>query len=119
MFDYKNTITKVLYDDIISGELREMAYCVGTDNCINFKLRDGTSRSLKVVNKTGNENGIYINYKGIDYLLPDSNLNSEGKIYSEFNGFTLQNYQDKIYSLKIRFNHYILNEEYTISLTIN
>lgn len=119
LLDFKNTITKVVYDDIVSGELKKMSYCLGVSNCVNLVDKNGNSTSLKVVEKTGNDKGLYINYKGIDYLLPDSNLNKSGKTYADFNSFSLQNYQDKIYTLKVTFNHYTLNEEYLISLTIN
>ena len=133
LIDYKNSITKMIYDEIINGNLVSINSCIGEIHCANFIDKEGNSHTLRIETITSNNKnrGSYINYDGTRYLLPDSDLNktktrlddeSEVEVYEEacnFTSFNLENYQNKIYNLKIKFKHFLLDEEYVISLTIN
>ena len=129
LVDFKNTILKVVYDDIIRYSVVRMSSCVGDDNCVNLIGQDGSTHTLKVLSKM---DGVYISYDGTNYLLPDSNLN---KTYEEIldNGetkinvsdsacnitdFKYVNYQNRIFTVKISFKHYLIDEEYDILINI-
>lgn len=79
VLDFKNSMYKIIYDDIISEGFDRAEYCVGENNCINFINRDGESTRLKVVtqrnNAMGRNSGVYIVYDDIYYLMPGSDYN--------------------------------------------
>ena len=141
LIDYKNTILKVVYDDIVRYSVIRMAPCVGEDNCVNFIGQDGniqsTLKTITVVNNNNpKENGVYINYKGVDYKLPDSNLNktyveiehdNNGNEVYQYNvtdsacnitNFKYTNYENRIFTLKMTIKHYLIDEEFNILITI-
>ena len=135
LFDFKNTILKVVYDDIMRYSVVRISECVGEDNCVNFISQDGSVRPLKV---EVSENGsVYVNYNNTKYLLPDSNLNKVyEETYTDNNGntqytrsvtdaacnitdFKYTNYQNRIFTVKMTFKHYLIDEEYDILITLN
>ena len=121
LIDFKNTITKVVYDDIIGDKIISMEYCDGIEKCVIFKDPDNNQHIIEVkeVTTTGAEKkGLYINYDGTMYMLPDSDLKDTKGYMCSFEDFVLQSYDDKIYSLTITFVHRSLNEKYSINLTI-
>ena len=132
LVDFKNTVLKAVYDDIIRYSVVRMSSCVGENNCVNLVSQDGSIHTLKTIidDTTG---VVYIQYNGTNYMLPDSNLN---KIYKELNDdgemevkvtdsacnitdFKYTNYKNKIYTVKITFKHYLINEDFDILITIN
>ena len=120
LIDFKNTVTKIVYDDIISGKLEKIEICEGQAQCVNFVESDGTEHLLKTEEvSTGTDKGLYIVYNGMRYLLPDSDLNRLANPMCWFNNdFDLKNY-DNIYRLKISFEHVGLNEQYEILIAID
>ena len=131
LFDFKNTVLKVVYDDIIRYSVVRMSNCVGDDRCVNLVSEDGSIHTLKVVTETSGV--VYIDYDGTRYLLPDSNLN---KAYEETNDdgesnvtvfdsacnitdFKYTNYKNRIFTVKISFRHYMIDKDYDILITIN
>ncbi len=127
LYDYKNTITMLLYDDVVSGKIKRAEYCTGMSDCINFIDNLGEVHPLKIITNTASSNrGVFLNYDGIDYMLPDSDLYQaravEGKLEemfaTNFTLFELENYDDSIYNLKIRYKHFTIGEEFEISITI-
>ncbi len=121
LIDYKNTITKMVYDDIISGKLTSITTCVGMDNCVNFMDIDGNSHPFMLMEVASDEenNGSYISYDGVKYLLPDSELNNVVEKACSFTSFDLQTYNNRIYDLKVTYKHYLIEDEYEINLMIN
>ena len=124
LIDFKNTITKTIYDDIITKKYKRIEYCTGTDDCVNFIDADGNSHPLKIINVLQNNDnqkkGVYLNYDGINYLLPDSDLNRDTEYVCHFiDSFNLKIYNDSLYNLSFTYYHYFLNEKYQIMLTIN
>ena len=130
LIDFKNTVLKAVYDDIIRYSVVRMSNCVGEDNCVNLVSRDGSVHTLKTFT---DDNGVYIAYDNTKYKLPDSNLN---KTYEEtlddgttkvnvtdsacnITDFQYMNYKNKIFTTKITFKHYLIDEEYEILITIN
>ena len=130
LIDFKNTILKTVYDDITRYSVISMASCVGEDNCVNLIGEDQSIHPLKTVIQT---DGVYISYDGKKYKLPDSELNktyeetvngTETKVEvtdsaSNFTDFKFTNYDNRIFTVKISFKHYLIDEEYDILITIN
>lgn len=122
LYDFKNTVTKVIYDDIIEGKYKSIEYCIGIEQCVYFKDTDDNNHILKVL-KVDNSNdvlkrGLYINYDDVNYFLPDSDIQDETGYMCSFDEFYLDSYND-IYSLKIPISHYGLGEKVEIMITLN
>ena len=91
IYTYKNTLTKIIQDDLIKNGLIKASYSITTDSSnidiytINLSFRDGTSKSLIIkrrlamdyneaqVNKYGPKKNDYfmIEYDQIEYPIPD------------------------------------------------
>lgn len=106
MLDLKNTITKVVYDDIVSDKYVNIAACVASNTCAVFKDKDNVSHELKVVNKNSEQ---YFNYDGLSYLIPEHVL---------IRDFEIRN-NELLSHLKIVMHHEILNDDYEILININ
>lgn len=124
LIDFKNTITKVVYDDIISGKIVRMEKCLIESNCINLIDKNNNAHVLsqEIISVTsGNiKKGIYINYDGTKYMLPDSDINESNEYMCYFDEpFTLNSYENKFYTLVISYKHMNFEESYKIYLTIN
>ena len=135
LIDFKNTVTRIVYDDIVNHDIVGMRECVGEDNCVNLIGQDDNIHTLRSVyqystnNVDKKNNGVYIEYDGKKYKLPDSELN---KTYTDsdlnvqvtdsacnITGFEYKNYGNRIYTVKIPFKHYLINEEFEILITIS
>lgn len=140
LWDLKNTITKVVYDDITLNKYQKIEYCSGTDNCFNFIDKDGNSHALKLfIDKDGNSSetrkkGMFIYYKDINdkesyYMIPDSDLN----VYSNssdtnptenyvvyVSNFSLKKDDDLgVYSLKLIIEHTRMKKTYEVNLILS
>jgi len=89
LWDYKNTVTKVIYDDIINKEIVSAASCfgngeddggAGAGTCIHLYDKNNEKHTL-MINEIKNANniydnnqGVYLTYDGTRYKLPDSDL---------------------------------------------
>lgn len=104
LIDYKNTITKVIYDDILNNRFTKIEYCVNNRKCINFVDYNGIKHELNYVDNK------YLSYDNINYLLPDNSLIK--------NDFDLKNSMD-IYNLTFKIKNEEINYEEKIMLTIN
>ena len=129
LMDFKNTITKTIYDDILTYQSRKLIKaetCIGTANCINFLDKNDDSHVLKIVEYTESNNehkkGVYLSYDNTLYMLPDSDLGSaESRVCDFIGGFNIDYYKEnglEIYTVKTKFKHKDLNKEYDIMLTI-
>lgn len=140
LIDFKNVITKTVYDDIIDLNFISMSPCVGQDNCVVMMDENGLSHVLKIESscKTNNcdyspcnlsDCGVYLVYNETKYLLPDSDLNTYyrsnledetrvSKSFSNLFDFNLKS-ENSIYNLKITFKHFELDNVIEIMLTIN
>ena len=140
LIDFKNTITKIVYDDIIDLNFTSMSPCVGQDNCIVMTDENGLSHVLKIENSCNtilcdtnpcniSNCGVYLVYNETKYLLPDSDLNTyyKGgldeeirvlKSFSNLFDFNLKS-ENNIYNLKMTFRHFELDDDIEIMLTIN
>ena len=127
--DFKNTVTKVVYDDILANDNRRIVNverCIGTANCINLIDKANQSHTLKIVEYTStttdHKRGIYLSYNNILYMLPDSDLGvGEERVCDFIRGFDIENYsQDNLglYTIKTSFRHKDLDAKYDIMLTI-
>ena len=129
LLDFKNTITKIVYDDITAGEYVSLTNCSNNNSCISFKRSDDSEEKLEIITQETSledlKKGIYFQYKGIKYFLPDSDLNNYSLNDSSkyaidvkdivFNSDATNN----LYSVKILIFHRIINEEFDIKLVIS
>lgn len=125
--DYKNMLTKIIYDDIILQNITSISKCDGQVDgnitCVNFTNSKGDSYKLEMLSLSENtanlKKGMYLNYNGVNYMLPDSDLNkTDEKMCAFYDAFELTNYED-IYALKISYKHYSMDDVYVISLVVN
>ena len=129
LVDFKNTITKVIYDDILSSDNRKIVSverCIGTANCINFLDTENNSHTLKIIEitTTNSENvkGVYLSYDDTKYMLPDSDIGTgEERVCDFIGGFNIDDYAENnlhLYTVKASFKHKDLDRKYDIMLTI-
>lgn len=132
LFDYKNSLTKIVYDDIVIGEYQNIGRCTNDLFCVNFIKKDGTLVPLKRIvvdnDTTGLKRGIYLEYKGIKYMLPDSDLNqtvvsnnlNQDNYYSTINDFIITtDDNNNLYSVTIPIYHRVLDYKLNINLRVN
>ena len=121
LIDFKNTITKVVYDDLLdeSKSITRVETCVGVQNCVNFISESNDSYTFKIVEQeqtVGNKTrGVYVQYDGIEYMLPDSDLGDGAERICDFiNGIDIETYEDRIYKVKVSFRHVDYNLQYDL-----
>lgn len=133
LFNYKNSITKIVYDDIVTNEYIKLGRCTDDIFCVNFIKKDGTMVPLKRIvvanDTTGLKRGIYLEYKGIKYMLPDSDLNqtvtnddnlNQDNYYSTINDFQIvTDDNNKLYGVTIPIYHRVLDYNLDIKLKIS
>lgn len=127
LIDYKNSITKLIYDDIINDRASRVETCIGYSNCLSIIGSDGSTHTLRIIEVATStqeqKRGAYLSYDGINYFLPDSDLSEEdenGNIVRQCdftNGIRYSFYND-LYTIKITFEHKGYNEKYDIMLTM-
>lgn len=134
MVEFKNTFTYMVYQDIIYDDVRGIQPCKDSDPssdsgnlCVEFLGRDpstGNDVSYKLIlepdvvtigGEGEEQRRVYLNYRGIRMMLPDSDLNkvvkdSSGnlseKTTSQIHDFVLTKDQvNEVYSLVIPIEH--------------
>ena len=79
VLDFKNSMYKIIYDDIIGDNIVKAEYCIGESNCVNLVNIDGDTRKIKLVTQRnsalGRSSGVYLVYDDIYYLMPGSDYN--------------------------------------------
>ena len=126
--DFKNSITKIIYDDIlINNEKRiySVERCIGTTNCVNFVDKENVTHNLRMVyDPSGQKKGVYLSYDNKLYMLPDSDLGTDEERVCDFmGGFDVSHYEDTdkkidLYTVKTTFRHKDLNKQYDIMITL-
>ena len=133
LVDFKNTITKVVYDDIVAGKITYAETCIKYTNCINLVGEDEATHTLRThtlrieeVEESGvDKRGAYISYDGIKYMLPDSDLaevDENGQIVRvcDFvNGLKFEYYDNRLFTIKTTIEHKDYDVKYDIMLTIS
>ena len=118
--NYKNTVTKIIYDDILdigstNGKVNQLEKV--SDVSYNFITTTNKIYNLKILN-SGSEIGI--EYDGIKYIVPGSN---DGLV--KYLGVSLYPNPDdgitdsSIYSLDIYFSHKVLDKQFKIHLIVS
>jgi type II secretory pathway pseudopilin PulG len=122
LLDFKNTITKIVYDDIIYKNIARAESCIGVGvdegvgNCVKLIDKNEVSHVLKIEEvNSGNDQGVFLLYDGKRYKLPDSDLSSTyvlengttgiERICEFVGGFEVSTYNNKIYKVKATFLH--------------
>lgn len=129
--DFKNNVTKTIYDDILTHEDRKLISaerCIGTANCINFVDKNGESHVLKIEEilesneESHTKRGAYLLYDNTKYMLPDSDIGTgQSRVCDFVGGFSLEKYKENqisLYTIKTTFMHKELDKQYDITLTI-
>ncbi len=128
LWDFKNTVTKVLYDDIIYKNIVKAENCVGSvgqngegaGTCINLIDKDNNPHTLKIDEvESGNNKGVYILYDGTKYKLPDSDLGTgTDRICDFLDGFEVTSYDNRLYKVKTSFRHKDMDITHDILIVI-
>ena len=129
LVDFKNTITKVIYDDILSKDTRKIVSverCIGTANCVNFTDVENNFHTLKIIEipeaTDNNVRGVYLSYDNTKYMLPDSDLGVASERACDFvNGFIVNDYEEDnihLYTVKTSFKHKDFDQQYDIIFTV-
>lgn len=106
VIDFKNTMTKIVYDDIINGKYTKIEYCQDNQKCVNFLDNEGNTYELSYIK----EDKDYLVYQNIKYPLPDDSY-----LKGDFN---LKNSLGISHLVITIFNSKIDYDD-TITLTIN
>lgn len=110
--DYKNTLTKIIYDDILDTTNPVTSIIYDSNNNAYTLVRKDNSNpiTLKIINVNENDKKeVGIEYGGIKYLVPGSD---KGLI--EFQNVEFSN-QDNIYTMNITF----LSKQFDDPITIH
>lgn len=108
--DYKNTLTKIIYDDILDTSNPVTSITYDSDKDYYTLVRKENSITLKIINVNENDKKeVGIEYGGIKYLVPGSD---KGLI--EFQDVEFSN-QDNIYTMNITF----LSKQFDDPITIH
>ena len=128
LIDFKNSITNVIYDDVLIHNDRKISNierCIGTPNCVNFVVNQEIVHTLKIENDPANQKkGVYLSYDNKLYMLPDSDLGTgEERVCDFVGGFDIAHYEDTdnkldLYTVKTSFKHKDLNKQYDILITL-
>ena len=113
LLEFKNNITKIIYDDIVLGDVVSVDRCIGTANCVNFFESNGKVHTLKIVDietsTSTNKRGAYLYYDDIRYMLPDSDLGTgEDRVCDFISGFEVAEYPEhsgRLFKVKATFKH--------------
>lgn len=111
---YKNTTTKILYDDILNPDNGDKVIKITKTDENHYELitKKGISKTITIYDL---DTKVGINYQGVDYIVPDSN-----DALVEFVGV---NYKEdstsNLYMLDIIFNHHKLEDDFKIHLVIS
>ncbi len=132
LVDFKNSITKIIYDDVISGKVNRVETCYGKANCVDL-IGDTERRRLKIVevldSSTSLKRGAYLSYgdpngNEVKYMLPDSDIAEEingiiTRVCDFTNGIKFEFYNEELYTIKTSFEHKDYNLKYDIMITLN
>ena len=132
LMDFKNNITKIVYDDIINKKVVSADTCLGTPNCVNLVDKDNVSHVRKIIeydeNTSTNKRGVYLYYDGIKYMLPDSDLISSKytvgneeqiiRVCDFVGGIELSSYDGSIFKIKTSFRHKDMDVQYDLLFVI-
>ena len=107
LWDFKNTITKTVYDDIINSSIVRVETCIGAQDCVNLIDINEQNHVLKIVEVDNDDKRrVYLSYDGIKYMLPDSDLGTGNDRICDFvGGLELSSYNNKLYKIKLAFRH--------------
>ena len=101
--DFKNQITKIIYDDIINGKYQKILSCE-EKKCAKFVDGENNIYELRIDNN-------YLIYNDIKYQIPDAK-----KVI--INDFQIAN-SEGLSHLKIPMKHADYSDDYSILININ
>jgi len=111
--DYKNTLTKIIYDDVIdvdnkNGKVTSISKI--NDNSYQLVIDSNNYYDLNIINEPTK---VGIEYNGISYIIPDSS-----KSLITFDHVDFQN-NDDLFSLDIYFTHITLSKTFKIHIVVS
>lgn len=134
MVEFKNSITYMIYEDIVYNSIDSIRYC-DTDNtttingkCVDF-FRNGEKQYrlelIDNVQSTGTENNkvykTFLDYRGIRIMLPDSDLNKieyktkpNGQVEKDGNGNPIV---DKAKQVSVLYDFIIPSDDSEMGIT--
>ena len=115
--NYKNMVTKIIYDDIIDSSNPVVKLTKVDSKNFILTRKNNSTINLQILDNT-NEKGI--TYNGIKYVIPDS---SKGYITFEGTTFYPNDFPERedtgLYSLDIVFSHRNLEDNFKIHFAID
>ena len=128
MGDFHNTFTKLVYDDIVNGTITSLSSCTDDTMCVNL-IGENIYQLKATVYRTASGNhvkGVYLSYRGVDYLVPDTDLNVyaastiDDKYTVGVDNFTIsKDTVNNLYKVVIPIYHYGLKKDFSIKLVIS
>lgn len=118
--DYKNMVTKIIYDDILDNTNPVVELTKVNNKNFILRRKNNTTINLQIIDET--INGVTkkgIKYNNVEYIIPGSNDK-----YITFEGTTMypNDYVDRdntgLYSLDIVFSHKKLEDSFKIHFVI-
>lgn len=129
LWDFKNTVTKVIYDDVINKQIVRVESCIGgigeggigTGTCVNLIDKTGGIHTLRIDDvDTGDKQGVYLSYDGTKYMLPDSDLGAGVDRVCDFiTGFEITSFGEQLYKIKTTFRHKDKDITHSIMIVIS
>ncbi len=108
--NYKNNLTKIIYDDILKGPNRVVGISKINNNSYRLYTTTTTAKSFQIIDETSK---VGINYDGVEYLVPGC---EDGLVTLETVSFYSAN---NIYKLDVVFRHRNLEELIKIHFVIS
>lgn len=115
LINYKNTVTKIIYDDILndSSNKGKVIKIEKDNNSYKFITNLNYSYSLEIINQ---EDKVGIKYEGVEYIFPSS----KNKLitFHKIETYPTDLGESSVYSLDIYFRHKVIKEQIKIHLVV-
>ena len=116
VINYKNNVTKVIYDDILTTTTSDKITSMSKVDNKNYTLRSSSKTySLTVIDEL-NKKGIAYGESGgvIEYIIPGS---EDGLV--DINGVDFPTPANGVYTFELYFHHRMLDKTFKIKFTIS
>ena len=111
--DYKNKVTKIIYDDILNKENGIVGLKQDSLNDKTFYFVDENDNNVKSLIIIDETNRVGISYDGIDYLIPNTSYEGYELYPAEFSE------DNNIFGLDINFKNKYLEDKFKIHFVIS
>ena len=112
IINYKNNVTKIIYDDILTDNISSMSKIDDK----NYTLKSSSKTYSLIVIDDANQKGLAYGESGklVEYIIPGSD---SGLI--EINGVNFPDPENNVYTFELYFHHRSLEKDFKIKFTIS